>query len=134
MTFADLRKHVLHNNTLSADWFAEEVLFVDRAGRQQDLTVKIESETPPKTGAGRTLADNEVDATERIRVVISRDESFDGGGLNTQPQIGDRLLRDEDHDPDRRYFMFGGEVIAFTPLAGTYIFERPRQQAVARTG
>lgn len=134
MTFAELRKHILHNNTLSTDWYGEQVQYVDRAGRQTDLTVKIESESPPKQGVGRTLADNEVDVTERIRVMISRDESFDGGGKNSQPQIGDRLLRDEDHDPDRRYFTFAGEVIAFTPLAGTYIFERPRQQAIARTG
>jgi len=134
VTFAELRKHVLHNMQLSVDWFAESVLFVDRAGRQLDLTVKIESESPPKPNMGRTLADNEVDATERIRVVISRDESWEGGGKFSQPQIGDRLLRGEDVDADRRYFTFAGEVIAFTPLAGTYIFERPRQQAIARTG
>lgn len=134
MTFADLRKHILHNNTLSPDWYGEKVQYVDRAGRQTDLTVKIESESPPKQGTGRTLADSEVDATERVRVVISRDESWEGGGRFAQPQIGDRILRAEDRDPDRRYLTFAGEVIAFSELHGTYIFERPRQQAVARPG
>lgn len=134
MSFSALRKHVLHNNTLSTDWFGELVQFVDRAGRQRDLTVKIESESPPKTPAIKTLAESEVDANERIRVMVSRDESFAGGGLFTLPQVGDRILRSEDVDADRRYFTFAGEVIAFTPQAGTYVFERPRQQSVARPG
>lgn len=132
MTFAALRRSVLENQILSTDWFAEEVTYTPRGGTAATVTVKIEVETKPRREGPRPGGRDEVDTTERIRVLVSRDEDVAGGAIVDTPAIGAQLVRAEAADSDTRPYTFTGEVLARSPWHAVYVFERARRVFDAR--
>lgn len=134
MTFAALRKHVLEANALSTDRFAEEVSYKPRGGSATTITVKIEAETKPRRDGGnaRPVGREQVDAAERIRVMVSRDATFAGGAVVDTLAIGSTLVRASARDADVRPWTFAGEVIAHEALHAVYVFERSRRTYDAR--
>ena len=134
MTFAELRQHVLATSALSTDRFAEDVSYKPRGGSATTITVKIESETKPRRDGGnaRPVGRESVDATERIRVMVSRDATFAGGAVVDTPDIGSQLTRAAARDDDVRPWTFAGEVVAQEALHAVYVFERARRTFDAR--
>lgn len=132
MTFAELRRTVLRAGALSTDWFAEQVTYTPRDGVSRTITVKIEMETKPRRDERRPLGAAQRDESQRIRVVVSRETNWSGGGVSATPQIGDRLVRSASRDADERPWTYTGETIAESELAATYVFERARRQWDAR--
>lgn len=132
MTFAELRRTVLRAGPLSTTWFAESVTYTPRSGTPRTVTVKIEMETKPRRDERRPIGATQRDESQRIRVVISRETNWSGGGLASTPQIGDTITRAVARDADERPWTYTGETVAESELAGTYVFERARRHWDAR--
>ena len=132
MTFAELRRTVLRAGPLSKDWFAEDVTYVPRSGVARTVTVKIELESKPSRDERRPAATSQRDESQRIRVVISRETNWSGGGVSATPQIGDTITRAAAKDADTRPWVYAGETIAESELSATYVFERARRHWDAR--
>jgi len=129
MTFADLRKHVLNNLTLSTDFFGELVTIQPTNGASAEITAKISHRQSRGTRSKPSAFDDEpnVDVQEEIEVCVSRDPAFTGGPMLDKPSIGDRLTRSSDVDPDRRPFGFGGEVLHQSDVHAVYVYKRPKR-------
>jgi hypothetical protein len=132
MTFAEMRRRAVRNTTLNVDRFAE-VVTVEQTGMSPvEITVKIEVDAKPASNGDKPGGKRQNDSEERIRVVISHDEEFEGGYLADTPRIGMFLTRDESADSDVRPWVYAGECVHRTPHCGTYIFARVRRQFDAR--
>ena len=132
MTFAELRRAVLQGGPLSTDYFAEEVTYTPRGGSPRTVTVKIEMETRPRRDERRPAAAMQRDESQRIRVVISRETNWSGGGVASTPLIGDMITRASGRDADTRPWVYAGETVAESELSATYVFERARPNWNAR--
>lgn len=132
MTFAELRRTVLRAGALSTTWFAEDVTYTPRGGTGRTVTVKIEMEAKPRRDERRPIGATQRDESQRIRVMISRETNWSGGGLAATPQIGDTITRAASRDADERPWTYTGETIAESELHATYIFERARRHWDAR--
>ena len=134
MTFAALRQHAIATSALSLDWFAEAVTYKPRGGNATTITVKIETETKPRRNGDhlRPQGREQVDAAERIRVMVSRDATFAGGAVVDTPAIGSTIVRASSRDADVRPWTFAGEVIAHEAYHAVYVFERSRRTFDAR--
>jgi hypothetical protein len=126
MTFAELRRAVLNANTLSTDFWAEDVEVDGATCRVKIETAQLGKQIQQPAG-NQIPSENTLDEMERIRVTFSRDPSFEFGGLAKKPNVGTGLLRGADRDADRRLFTFGGEVEQEGDLHAVYIFQRPRR-------
>jgi hypothetical protein len=101
------------------------------------VRVKIEHDDMIRRRRGGTASGNEsmqmtFDTRERIRVTVSRDADFAGGGYPTRPVPGATLVRSEARDPagesDKpRAFAFRGEIVFEGDQHAVYVFERPRR-------
>jgi hypothetical protein len=139
MSFAALRQTVLQAHALSTDYFAEDVEIDGEDGAPRAVRVKIEHEQMGPSSSNRTssrkLGDERdrgtFDERERIRVLVSRDPT-QAKSYTGRPQPGASLSRSQARDPDRRPFVFLGEVVYEGDQHAVYVFERPRRIAQGR--
>lgn len=133
MTFAAIRQAALQAGALSSDLFAETVTITSPVEGEDPISVraKIEHEDMTRrrrggTGSGNESIQNTLDERERICVVLSRDVLF-SGSYPSRPPPAASLCRAEARDPDRRPFVFRGEILFEGDQHARYIFERPRR-------
>lgn len=130
MSFADIRRHTLHNHTLNPDHFGEDATFTSQRPRADvpvrvKVTMRQTGNTTSATNAGNRPSNNQ-DEKEKIEVVFSRDGSWEFGGLTRKPEYGDKFQRSEARDPDRRAYQFAGEIVFEGDVHAVYVFERER--------
>lgn len=124
--FQTVRTSALKAGLLNTDFFAEEVTFQPAGRQSRGVTVKIshEQEAQPQT--------NTLDQTEKILVRAMLDESdVDCGGI-ADAMAGDLLHRSITRDPDRRPFVFTGEIRQRGLTSAQYVFERRRRVTQGR--
>lgn len=128
MSFADTRRQVLHNYTLSTDYFGEDAQLIRRNKQVVPVRVKVTHRQ-----AGNILSNtagvrpgSSQDEKERIEVVFSRDTTWEFGGIDRKPDTGEEFMRSDSRDKDRRPFQFAGEVVFEGDVHAVYVFERQR--------
>lgn len=130
MSFQALRRHCQQSTVLSTDYFGEVVRLEEPGKAEVELTVNCQQSaklTSRGYGGAKPSARGDVDASERLRVVISHDETFAGGFLADAPQVSTLLWRGEERDTDVRPWTYTGEVVERNWDHGVYIFARAKR-------
>ncbi len=135
MSFEVLRRHCQQSTVFSTDYFGEVVRLEEPGKAEVELTVNCQQSaklTNRQYGGAKPSAKADVDSSERLRVVISHDETFAGGFLADAPQVGSLLYRGEERDTDVRPWIYTGEVAERNWDHGVYIFARSKRACDGR--
>lgn len=114
--FQRLKAEIVDNLVLSPEFFGEEARYTPTLPRQErTIACKITAvQQAELTDAG------DEEFVERVRVKVARDPLT---GID-EPQMGDLLNRSVTMDPDRRPFVYSGQVLERSLSHWVLMFQR----------
>lgn len=119
MTFRELRQTILEDVWLDTERYAEQVLFLPEGEPQRPVTAHVRFRQRDAGGSQGTQTEDEV-----IEVLVTRDPTHATKGGIDRPRSGDRLTRSPSRDPDRRPFVFTGEIVEAHEHKWRLVFRR----------